>query len=201
MKKVTLTTLLVLVLIMALTLSGCAQKDVVEAGAMQNPLLEEYIEEYTSEINRYDTPDGVFESESSYIMMSDAFVARILYPVTGNEEMDKVIEEYVQKIAAEQSKEAGDKYDKGSEPAELTMEYEADVIEGKYVGIKLLGTFNAPFMAHPYDIIKTFNGSVTEEKLLRITDLIAKDKLSQICHMIEKQTDVYVEYTEEELLD
>ena len=114
MKKVTLTSLLVHVLIMVLTLSGCVQKDVVETGAMQDPLLEEYVEEYTSEINRYDTPEGVFESESSYIMMSDAFVARILYPVTGNEEMDRVIEEYVRELAAEHSKEAGENYDKNS---------------------------------------------------------------------------------------
>ena len=201
MKKRIFIAVFLLIAAIVSVFGGCGSQPAVEAGAVDDPLLEEYVEEYTSEINRYDTPEGLFRSENSYIMMSDAFVARILYPVTGNDGMDKEIEDYVQKLAAEHSKDAKKSGKDGDEPAELTMEYEAVVIDGKYAGIKLSGVYEAPFMAHPYDIIKTFNGSVTEEKILKITDVIKEEKLDLLCRMIEEKTDIYEEYTPDELLE
>ena len=201
MKQVTLTASLLFILLMAFTISGCADEPAAEAGASAEQLLEEYIEEYTSEINRYETPEGIFEYESSYIMFDKFFVARILYPVTGNKELDHEIEDFVQEIAAEHNKDAMERDAVDGVPAELTVEYEAQVIDGKYTGIKLAGVYDAPSMAHPYDIIKTFNGSINDEKVLEITDIIAEDKLEQLSRMTAEAAEVDVEYTEEEILE
>ena len=155
------TVFMLLALLLAAVLCSCtAQENEDETQEVSSEVLEEYI----AEINRYETPEGVFEYENSYIVMDDHFVARILYPVTGNDVLDKEIEGYVHKIADEHKKEALKTDADESQQAELTMEYQAYMTEGQLASVKLTGVYNSPFMAHPYDIIKTFNGADNAKK-------------------------------------
>ncbi|MBQ1958887.1 MAG: hypothetical protein II354_00540, partial [Firmicutes bacterium] len=103
----------------------------------------EVMEEYVSEIERHDTPDGVFAAENRYVMLKGDFAANIIYPVTGNEDMDREILSYVQHAVSRFSREAGEN------PAELSMEYKAYIVDKQFMGVKMTGTFDGPFMAHP----------------------------------------------------
>ncbi|MBQ4650274.1 MAG: polysaccharide deacetylase family protein [Firmicutes bacterium] len=189
---------LLLVVLLAVLLCSCGvQKPADEIQEVSNEVLEEYI----AEINRYETPEGVFEYENSYIVMEEDFVVRILYPVTGNAMLDKEIEEYVNQIADEHKQETLQTEAYDGQPAELTAEYLAHVSEGQLASVKLTGVYNAPFMAHPYDIIKTFNGRLDGEEMMTIRDVVHEDKLEELARMTADAASVTEEYNADELLE
>ena len=154
----------------------------------------EVMEEYVSEIDLYETPDGVFAAENRYIMLKGDFSAHIVYPVTGNEEMDREILSFVQHSVSRFSREAGEN------PAELSVDYEAYIVDKQFIGVKMTGFFNGSFMAHPEDILKTFNGKA-EGGVLGINDIIADESLEELMNMTANATGIDAELIDEELLD
>ncbi len=200
LKKKTILTALLMIVIMSV-FCGCGPAD-GEPENMGNDEEEiiEVVEEYVSEINRYETPDGVFACESEYIMTDKNFAARIVYPVTGNEKLDKDIESYVQELAAMCSNEVRQATGEFSEPAELKMEYTGYIADERFLGVKLTGYFNGPFMAHPQDIIRTFNGNTEGEILTDIGDVIAEERIEELCKMTADATGAEAELIDDAFL-
>lgn len=153
----------------------------------------EVFEEYVSEINRYETPDGVFGAENRYVMLDGDFSAEIVYPATGNEDVDRAILSYVQHAVSQYNREAGENR------AELTMEYAAYIVDTQFMGVKMIGVFDGPFMAHPEDIVKTFNGR-TEGGAVKLADIIHDESQEKLVKMTADATGAEAELIDEEFL-
>lgn len=185
---------IMIVLMLAAVSIFCGCSGPAEEVPLPDEEAVEVMEEYVSEIERYDTPDGVFAAENRYVMLKGDFAANIIYPVTGNEDMDREILSYVQHAVSRFVREAGEN------PAELSMEYEAYIVDKKFMGVKMTGTFDGPFMAHPEDILKTFNGKV-KGGALKIGDVINADSLEELMKMTANATGADAQLIDEELLD
>ena len=161
----------------------------------------EVVEEYISEINRYETPDGVFRAESSYTMIDNNMEAKIVYPLTGNDQLDREIESYVQSITSRYSREAAEIYGDDDMAATLTMEYTGYIVDKRFAGVKMAGVFDGPYMAHPEDIVKTFNGISDGRDIVRLSDIIKEDQMNELSSMTVNATGAEVSLIDDAFLD
>ena len=201
MKKI-LSVFLAAVLVL---MAGCALKGEMREG---QALLDTYIEN----VDQYEVSTRELGEPSSYIHMDEEIAVAILYPETGIEVLDEEIrgwtestaEEY-KRIAAEELQYDGDLETEDGESienrAELTVSYESYYAGGDKAGVKLSGTFISPALAHPVDIIKTFNGDMVTGELLSIEDVLEEGGTSALVHMLTVQTGVLEEDLDEHVFD
>ena len=172
--------IVVLMIIMMSIFCGCGGPEQQETEVPDDEAVTVF-EEYISEIERYETPDGIFREENRYVMVDGDFKADIVYPVTGNEGVDREILSYVQHAVSRYNREAGGNI------AELTMKYEGYIVNKQYMGVKMTGVFDGPFMAHPEDILKTFNG-MADGGIVKIGDVIAAESREELIEMTANAT-------------
>lgn len=186
-------TLILMALILAVVsiFCGCGEPEGMEKSEEE---AVEVMEEYVSEINRYETPDGVFKAENSYVMLDGNFAAHIVYPVTGNAELDRELVSYVQHAVSRYNRNAGENL------AELSLQYEAYIVDERFMGVKMTGYFDGPFMAHPEDILKTFNG-MTDGGTIRLSDVVADGQLEELSRMTANATGAEPDLIDDQFLD
>ena len=138
---------------------------------------------------------------ASYIHMDEKIAVAIMYPETGIESLDEGVYTWVtetadeyKEIAKEGIRSAGTvETEDGNvieNRAELTVSYESYYVGDSMVGVKLTGTFISPALAHPVDLIKTFNADKNTGELIVIDDVLTKDGKSALRHMLTVQTGV-----------
>ena len=187
----------VLGMILAVTLvlmTGCA----LEGGDREG---EKLLTTYLANVEAYETSIRELGEPASYIHMDKDIAIAVLYPETGVEELDKEIAAWVAATAEEYKETAGER-DFSTEVletedgetvenrAELTVSYESYYVGKNKAGVKLTGTFISPTLAHPVDIIKTFNTDFETGKVQQIEDVLTKDGKSALVHMLMVQTGV-----------
>ncbi len=176
--------------LMLIVFGGCSNKDMAYEDHLPT-VLDQYLENVES----FETPTREYGTSERYVQIDEKLMIGILYPNCEIPELDLAIEEWITQTVSEYQTEA-DSVEDTEGAAELTVDYESFLINGSQLSIKLRGSFIAPYMAHPTDIIKTFNANIDDGRLLSITDVLtqdmlqtAKDKITSTANVITADID------------
>jgi hypothetical protein len=120
-------------------------------------------------VHEYGEPNAILDSDGKFSVV-------LRYPRTGISAADEAIYKWASGLyssAKEEAAEAG----KPNEPAEaeLDVAYSAFKVKESYVGIEEIGYFSGSFLAHPADIVRTFNIDVEGKKLLTVDEILDHD--------------------------
>ncbi len=156
------------------------------------------LDEYVKNIDEYEVSVRDVGEPASYIHMDDHLVIGILYPKTDIPALDDAIEAWIEDITAEYKGTVD--YDVTQEDpnnrSELTVSYESYQAGTSAIGVKLTGTFCSPLMAHPVDIVKTFNVNTETGQLFSVEDVFQDDAVEAFQHMLMVQMSI-----EEDVID
>ena len=85
--------------------------------------------------------------------------------------------------------------------SELTVSYDSYLTDKKIVSVKMAGYFESPHLAHPVEIIETFNGNIETQKMLRLDDIIKPGAREKLMTMLLEKVDLEKSKTDENILD
>jgi hypothetical protein len=116
-------------------------------------------------VREYGEPNAVLDTEGTFSVV-------LRYPRTGIDAVDRAIYEWAGGLynrAKEDAVSGGTR----NEPAEFELDvvYSAFKIHENYAGIEEIGYLSGPFLAHPSDIVKTFNVDIEGQKTLTIDEI------------------------------
>lgn len=161
-----------------------------------SPLLEDYL----TESNLLDAPVREYGESASHMQMEEDFVARILYPTGDIEALDTAVENWVQQtVAFYQNESVASGADGDS--AELTVDYSSYLINDTFVGVKLIGIYDRPYLAHPIDVSASFNANITDGNILTIDDLLLQDGRDALQNIVLQDAGISAEFVDENLLN
>lgn len=174
MKKI----ICVVLAVVFLFLCGCT------ATENKNAVLSPAMKEYLLSIDNFEVPVRQYGEERSHLLFGEKLVVGVFYPEVNIAEMDSAIESWVNKIVSEYQTESAnhEKTDEKS-ASELTVSYESFITDNRYVSVIMSGFYDSPNLAHPIEIIETFNGNIETESLITIDALLlsgGKEKLQQL---------------------
>ena len=107
---------------------------------------------------------------------SDNFICVLRFPKTGIPEVDRAVYDWAgtaHKTAKEQAS-GTDSEGKRNEGA-IYVGYSAFLVRGRYAGIEETGSLSGSFLAHPADIVKTFNVDIDAKRLLTSDEILNHD--------------------------
>lgn len=117
-------------------------------------------------VREYGEPNAILDSEGK-------FSSVLRYPKIGIDEVDRAIYEWASALYNSAKEEAVSRGTR-DEPAEseLDVVYSAFKVQEHYAGIEEIGDISGPFLAHPNDIVKTFNVDIEGKKLLTVDEIL-----------------------------
>ncbi len=183
MKKI----FLMFITITVFTLSVCGCR--IQNQSVQKPQPESVLDEYLENIDEYEIAVRDFGKPASYIHMDEKLVVGILYPETDYPFINEAINQWINETADNYIAEASG-YTDESELSELTVSYDSYSITQSTVSIKLSGTFFSPNLAHPVDIIKTFNADIETQQFLSVKDIIKNSFMADFLKIILEKSGV-----------
>ena len=189
MKKI----LSLIMIICLVLLSGCKRKNV------QDDLPDSRLKEYLDNLDNYEVPVREYGSPASHIHMDEEIVVGVLYPETEVATLNKAINKWIVETVEKYTAEAGEAI--SEEAAELTVAYESYYADESTASIVMTGTFMGNFMAHPVDIVKTFNVNLEKKELFRIDELFSKENRASFVNMVAEKTGVKSGSMDDKLLD
>ena len=155
-----------LILVFAIVfLSGCTSSEKEKEQASK--ILQEYI----NNIEDYEFASREFGEEANYIDMDDNMVVAILHPHTDFRTLDKAMENWIEETVKDYKKNLR-KNGKKDSTAELTIHYESYVVGKSSVSVKFSGIYSADYLAHPVDVLKTFNFDTDAKDFIELKDII-----------------------------
>lgn len=159
------------------------------------------MKEYLLNINEFEVPVREYGEERSTMLYGEKLVVGVFYPEIGIPEMDSAIESWVNKIVSEyQTESAGYEESEEKTASELAVSYESFITDGKYVSVKMSGFYDSPNLAHPVEIIETFNGNTETEGLMSIEELLLDSGTEKLQQLICERAGVEKELVDENLL-
>ena len=188
MKKL-LCLLLVAVLLL---LCGCT----ADKSEKPDDILQEYldnIEEYEIHVREYGNP-------VSHIAMDEKLMIGIMYPETEAAFLNKAINKWVADIVREYTEQV-EAAPEGTSGAELTFSYESFMADDSTVSIVMKGTFFAPYMAHPEDLVKVFNADLKAKRVFTVDTLFSEKGLAEFIERVQEKTGVSSKDVDEHFLD
>ena len=129
------------------------------------------LEEALAQVDEMEVPVREYGESYGFNQLDGILLTHILYPVSDLEPLNGAIEAWIDEQVAYYEEDAKD-YVTDELKAELTVEYESRLIEDHLVSVRMTGIYDAPFMAHPVDIVKTFNGSLKTGQLAELSDVL-----------------------------
>lgn len=169
-----------------LILSGCGAKPV------QDGLPDSALKEYLDNLDTYEIPVREYGSPASHIHMDDKIVVGILYPETESAVLNKAINKWIVEAVEKYTAEAEEVKD-GFGAAELTVAYESYYADETTASVVMTGTFMAPYMAHPVDIVKAFNVDLEKKSLFSVGELFDEDNRNSFARKVAEKTGVKAE--------
>ena len=158
------------------------------------------LKEYLENIDMYEVSVREYGSPASYIHMDEKIVVGILYPETEVAALNKEINRWIVESVEEYTKEAEERFD-GTNAAELTVAYESFYADENTASVVMTGTFLAAFMAHPIDIVKTFNVDLKNKRVFGISELFSQEKRQIFINRIAEKVGLEAKEAVEGLLD
>ena len=187
----------ILSLVMVLSfvfLCGCG------IGEKRSGVSDSVLKEYLENVDKYEIPVREYGSPASYIHMDSKIVIGILYPETEVASLNKEINRWIVEKVEEYTKEAEDNFD-GENAAELTVTYESFYADETTAGVVMTGTFLASFMAHPIDIVKTFNVDLKDKRVFGVGELFEAEERQIFINRIAEKAELDKESADESLLE
>lgn len=175
-------------------LCGCAAKP--KGDDSPDLVLKEYLEN----LDDYEVPVREYGSPASHIHMDEKIVVGILYPETEVASLNKAINKWIVDTVEKYTSEANEQT-KSEETAELTVAYESYYADENTASVVMTGTFMAPFMAHPVDIVKTFNVYLDKKVVFNVGDLFTESGRETYTSMVAQKAGVNAESIDEHFLD
>ncbi len=200
--------LLISILAFSLFFTGCTAKSVnatedtiTNISVIENTdTSSDALKEYMSNPVSLETPVHEYGESTAFIHMDDDIVIRILYPEGELEAFDSSIEQWVNETAEFYQQEASGSH-KDGETAELTTNYSSYIAENKWVSVKISGLFDKPYLAHPVDIIHTFNANLQTGEPVKLDDLLFEGGREAIEKLVIENAGISAEEIDENLLD
>ena len=158
------------------------------------------LEEYLKGLKTLETPNKEYGENAAYIDMDENLVVRVLYPFGELEALDQAVEDWVFQTVSEYREEAVGSSQAG-DSSELTVDYDSYLTDEKIVTVKFSGVFNGPVLAHPVDIIATFNADQSTGKLLSIEDILLPGGREALEKMVIADAGVPAQDVDEHILD
>ncbi len=186
----------VLLALLMLILCGCTGKD------KNTTVLSSVMKEYLSTLNEFQGIVHEYGEERSNLLFGEKLVAGVFYPNVGIKEMDLQIENWVSETVAKYQTEVAEYGKKETDYAsELTVSYESYLSENKYVSVKMSGFFDSPFLAHPVEIIKTFNGDRENGEQISLKNLVGESGYKKLISIVVEKAGINKNVVDENLLD
>lgn len=187
MKKI----ICVLLALVLLTLCGCAGNKEDKL----SPVMQEYLEE----IDEIESPVREYGEEKSQTLFGEKLVVNALYPETGIRELDSETELWINNLISAYQLEVAE--NKPEYTAELLLSYESFLYDDKYVSVKLSGELITSYLAHPVEIIKTFNGSIETGELLSLDELISSEEKTVLTEKLTEKANIEKEFLDDKVFD
>ena len=127
------------------------------------------LNEYLNNINEFETAVREFGTTSSFIHMETGISVCVFYPHTGYGFLDDEIVKWVEDLTEEYINEMKEKK---ADSSELSVYFNSYLVGESVVSIKMQGTYFSSYMAHPIDIIKTFNADIKKCELIGMENII-----------------------------
>ena len=200
----------VILLIMAMVFCGCSPAEAPEAdGTRENQETpaegmtaeaEALLEEALDNVDELETPVREYGEAYGFNQLDGDLMVHILYPVGEIEAMNTAIEGWIDEQATYYEADAKD-YVRDDLKAELTVEYESRLIDEKLVSVQMEGWYEAPFMAHPIDIVKTFHGNLETGRLVELAELLEEGGAEVLQEMVTEDAGVDAALADDGLLN
>lgn len=122
----------------------------------------------------------------------------INYPITNIKNLDTQIESDIQQIYNDFKNEY-EEFNNLNEKSELNIDYKLDIINDRFINIKIYTFIDSSTFAHPVNNIKTYLYDTEKKSFLNIKDIIPKDTLSDLDKIVK--VELLKNYSECLLLD
>lgn len=162
---------------------GCTAK------TSQEKLPSAVLKEYLENLSEYEVPVREYGNPASHIHMDEKIVVGILYPETEVASLNKAINKWIVETVRKYTEEAH-QHPESETPAELTVSYESFYADENTVSIVMAGTFMAPFMAHPVDIVRTFNADTEKKELFTIDELFRETERNKFVDLVAEKAGI-----------
>ncbi|MDR0649601.1 MAG: hypothetical protein LBF92_09745 [Synergistaceae bacterium] len=118
-----------------------------------------------------------FGETDAILDAGDNFTCVLKFPKTGIAEADRAILEWAG-TAHKAAKEYADGTDSSGKRNEAALDvgYSAFLVRERYAGIEETGSLSGSFLAHPVDIVKTFNMDIDAKRLLTPDEILNHDR-------------------------
>ena len=205
MKKRWCVFLMALLTALMLVCGGCGQS--AEPGEEQpaepDPAVTEVpevLEEALAQVEEMEVPVREYGESYGFNQLDGILLTHILYPVSDLEPLNGAIEAWIDEQMAYYEEDAKD-YVTDERKAELTVEYESRLIEDHLVSVRMTGIYDAPFMAHPVDIVKTFNASLKTGQLAELSDVLEDGGAEILLEMVTEDGGVNADQVDDGMLN
>ncbi len=194
MKKI----ICILLVLCLLILSGCGS-DSGKNKVQVSPVMQEYLDS----LHEFEVPVREYGEAKSQTFFSEKLMVGVFYPHIGIEDMDNAIEQWVRKTIGDYQVETSTEEFSNGGCAELTVDYRSYLVGEKYVSVKLSGIHMSPNMAHPVELVATFNGNLETGEYLSVDDVLNFAGKETVKRMLVKKAGVELDqWTDEDgLLD
>lgn len=157
------------------------------------------LDEYLENVDSFEGRVREFGVAASYIDAFEDLVISVIYPETQIETLDNAINQWVDETLEKYKAEASKT--KGTEIAELSVTYDSYSVNETTLAIKLSGTFFSPSMAHPIDLLKTFNFDITNQKILTLNDILTEDGINALKKLVSTKAEINTEEVDDGILN
>jgi hypothetical protein len=132
-----------------------------------------------------------FGEADAILDADDNFTCVLRFPKTGIEEADSAIYNWAGAAHDAAKERAGGANSDGTrDKAAINVWYGSFLVRGAYAGIEETGALYGSFLAHPVDIVKTFNIDIEGKRLLTPDEILNHDRegaLDLLCQKIAKR--------------
>lgn len=122
----------------------------------------------------------------------------INYPVTGINNLDKIIRNDIEKIYNE-FKEEFESFNSLTEKSELNIDYTYNIVNDNYINIGVNVFIDSSKLAHPENYIKTYVYDIKKKNLMNLKDIINENEFSKFTSLVS--TELIQNYSSCLLLD
>ena len=160
------------------------------------PLLEDYlikIEEIKAPVRDY----GVNEA---YSLVEKDLVVQIFYPVDGSMALQTTVNDWIASTVEYYLAESEGSTSSG-EAAELNIDYNSYVAAERFAGIKFSGIYERPYMAHPTEVIKTFNMDIESKTFLKLEQFLNDGGMEKLTQLVIEATGADASSVDENFLE
>ncbi len=172
---------------------GCSKKDDAQKAVA---MLDKYLEN----VDNFENCVQEVGTAASYVDAYENYVISIIYPETEITPLNDAIEGWIDETVATYKKDA-DAEESGPEIAELSVSYDSYNINQSTVAVKLSGSYLSPSMAHPIDIVKTFNYDIKNGKVMALSDVIKDEGLETVKNAVITKSGMKAEDADDNLLE